>query len=1117
MDIKEVASQFNTNLQDAPFIHALKDSSISHIHLGKLHGSSAAVAFAGIYMLQPAKYVVVLRDKEEAAYFYNDLGKLLPEQQVFFLPSSYKQSLANHTGLQYDSGNLIMRTEVLSHFTHPAPGIYVSYPQAVQEKVLPSDQLQHNTITFTTGEEVDRDFVAEILDTFQFEKVDFVYEPGQYAIRGSILDIFSYAHEDPFRVDFFGEEVESIRTFDPSNQLSKAKFEQISVVPNLQEVSQQQEHVSLFSYQKKDLIAGFRDYASFIADAQNHYEKQDGQIQALLSPPKDLAGFAGDLTTIEFSGNPRLTVTHRYAFNTKPQPDYNKNFNLLTSSLLEFQEAGYTVYILSDNPRQFDRLNAIFESETNNKLHFEAVPSTLHEGFIDETQKICVYTDHQIFKRYHKFSLKTQKQSRNKQAMTLKELNSLEVGDYVVHVDHGIAKFGGLQRIEVNGKEQETIRLIYKNNDSLFVNIHSLHKISKYRSKDGTPPKVYKLGSGAWQRLKNNTKKKVKDIAKELINLYAKRRAQKGNAIAPDIYLQDELESSFVYEDTPDQLKATTEMKQDMEAETPMDRLICGDVGFGKTEVAIRGAFKAVNDGKQVAVLVPTTILAYQHYHTFRQRLEQFGCTVDYVSRLRNLAKQRQTLKKLKTGEVDIVIGTHRLVSKDIQFKDLGLLVIDEEQKFGVSVKEKLKAIKVNVDTLTLTATPIPRTLQFSLMGARDLSIINTPPANRYPIVTELHQFNEDIIRDAIEYEMERNGQIYFIHNRVQNIQEIAQYINRTAPEARTVVAHGQMDGQTLEKVMLDFINHDYDVLIATSIIESGLDIPNVNTILINNAHHFGLSDLHQIRGRVGRSNKKAFAYMLAPPLSTMTQDARRRLTAIEEFSELGSGFTIAMRDLDIRGAGDLLGAEQSGFINDIGFETYHRILDEAIMELKETDFKNLFEQEQREKPQKDIRYVTDCQIDTDLALLFPADYIENISERINLYRELDSISNEKDLQKFENQLKDRFGELPEQARDLLDVVRLRHKAIQLGIEKIVLKTGKMICFFVSNPQSPFYQTPTWMQIIQYIQQNPGSTRLKEGTQQLRLVLDQVTDTATALKSLQEMLREAPVKANVNK
>ena len=1115
-NLEDIKSIYQEKIADSQLLPALKDNKNTKLkaHFHGLHGSSGAFVLGGIFSEIQKKSIIVLSNKEEAAYFYNDIGNIVGEQQVYFLPSSFKYSFSKSTGIKYDSGNLILRTEVLNNLTTDTPLIVVSYPDAIQEMVLPPAHLQDNTIQFKVGEEVSMDFVAEILDTYNFSKVDFVYEPGQYSIRGSIMDIFSYANEDPYRIDFFGEEVESIRTFDTVNQLSKEKFGNISIIPNVQEATYSEEKVNIFEYLGSEAILAFKDVHFFynkIDDNYNKYilsqesEEDENKIPHLLAESTLLKNYISDLNVIEFSPNSFFSPDYKISFDTQPQPDYQKNFNLLTQNLLNLQDQGYRIYILSENKKQLERLESIFESETNDKLHFTPVLNIVHEGFMDQETHICVYTDHEIFQRYHRYKLRSNKQSKSKEALTLKELNSLEVGDYVVHADHGIAKFGGLQKMEVNGKTQETVRLIFKDNDALFVNIHSLHKISKYRGKDGTPPKIYKLGSGAWQKLKKRTKKKVKDIARELINLYAKRKARKGFAFSPDSYLQEELESSFFYEDTPDQLKATNDVKKDMESPIPMDRLVCGDVGFGKTEVAIRAAFKAVNESKQVAVLAPTTILTYQHYNTFRERLKEMPVEVDYISRLKTTAKQKQSIKDLQEGKTDIIIGTHRLVGKDIQFKDLGLLIIDEEQKFGVSIKEKLKNLRVSVDTLTLTATPIPRTLQFSLMGARDLSIINTPPPNRYPIVTELHQFNEKTIKEAIEYEISRNGQIYFIHNRIQNIYEVEKYVNRVVPNASTIVAHGQMEGPKLESIMLGFINQEYDVLVATSIIESGLDIPNVNTIIINNAQNYGLSDLHQLRGRVGRTNKKAFAYLLSPPLTAVTKEAQKRLKSIEEYSELGSGFTIAMRDLDIRGAGNLLGGEQSGFINDIGFETYNKILDEALHELRETEYQDILPEEEQTE---DKKFVTDCQIDTDLELLFPEDYIENVSERIRLYKKLDSIENEEELQKFEEQLTDRFGKPPQTVKELLDVVRLRQKAITLGIEKIILKSEKMLCYFVSDQESQFYQSYAWQGIIRYIQKNPVGAKMKEDEEKLRLVISPVKNIEKANTILNSMMNE---------
>ncbi|MCK5171119.1 MAG: transcription-repair coupling factor, partial [Bacteroidales bacterium] len=923
-------------------------------------------------------------------------------------------------------------------------------------------------------------------------------------------DIFSFASDLPYRVDFFGDEVESIRSFDIENQLSKENFSQISIVPKI--VNPDKDNMdfkqteSFFHFLTQDSMV-WTDNLTFILDKTNEIQKKlDEQTKENQIITKEhLLEAISNFKCIEFGQNSYFKQ-NEILFKTSHQPAFNKNFELLTDNIIQNTEKNYTTYILSDNEKQIERLEAIF-NDINPEIKFEPILKTIHEGFIDHDLKICLYTDHQIFGRYHKFKIKNSLQK--KEQITMRELTGLHPGDYVVHIDHGIGKFGGLEKIDINGKTQEAIKLVYKDQDTLYVSIHALHKISKYKGKDAEPPKIYKLGTGAWQKLKQNTKSKIKDIAKELILLYAQRKEQKGFAFSPDTYLQTELESSFIYEDTPDQLTSTNSVKNNMESDTPMDRLICGDVGFGKTEIAVRAAFKAVTDSKQVAILVPTTILALQHYQTFKERLADFPCNIEYLSRLRTRKQQTETIKNLGEGKTDIIIGTHKLVGKEIRFKDLGLLIIDEEQKFGVSVKEKLKKLKINVDTLTLTATPIPRTLQFSMMGARDLSIINTPPPNRYPIITELHTFNKDIIKEAIDYEFQRNGQVFFIHNRIQNIQEIEVLINKLCPDVRTVVAHGQMEGNKLEKVMLDFINYDYDVLIATTIVESGLDIPNANTIIINNAQNFGLSDLHQLRGRVGRSNKKAFCYLIAPPLTSVTQEARRRLKAIEEFSELGSGFNIAMQDLDIRGAGNLLGAEQSGFITDIGFETYHRILNEAILELKESSFQELYEKEQEQEIEKQIaqqKFIADCQIDTDLELLFPDNYINNISERIRLYRELDNIETEEKLIDFESQLKDRFGNLPSQTVELMNVVRLRWLAVELGFEKIILKNEKMVAYFISNQQSPYYKSTIFSKILGFIQQNPKDIKMKETNNKLTLSFDHTNNVQNAIDKIQKIL-----------
>ncbi|GET33194.1 transcription-repair-coupling factor [Prolixibacter bellariivorans] len=1096
-----------------PAVHSLAgeigNSQGQKLHAKGLTGSSPSVVLAALFQKKPFGALLLLSDREEAAYFYDDLQTLGLEEHVLFFPSSYKRSVQYE---KIESENIILRTDVLNHLVEAEERfIVVSYPEAVMEKVISGKGLEKNTLTVRVGEKLSISFVNEVLFEYGFERVDFVYEPGQYSIRGSIIDIFSFAHEDPYRIDFFGDEVETIRTFDIENQISKDALNKISIIPNIQEGLQEEERISFFEFLKDDTLL-VTDDLRFSAErmtelyrsAREKNLETDFPVEDLIISGNTLLERAEALTCIEIGPKAHFK-SQEIPFHTKQQPVFNKNFNLLGDNLRENSQLGHLNIILSSSEKQVERLHAIFEDK-GDPQEFDSLPFALKEGFIDHDLKLCCYTDHQIFERYHRFRLRSKKSAR--QAITLKELAKLHPGDYVVHVDHGIGKFAGLVRTEEDGKMQEAIRLIYRDNDSLLVSIHSLHRISKYKGKDGTEPKINKLGTAAWQNLKNKTKKKVKDIARELIGLYAHRKAEDGFAFARDSYLQQELEASFIYEDTPDQLKATIATKEDMEKSMPMDRLVCGDVGFGKTEVAIRAAFKAVTDSKQVAILVPTTILAFQHFKTFNERLSDFPCRIEYISRLRKPAEVRQILKEVTEGKIDIVIGTHRLVGKDVKFKDLGLLIIDEEQKFGVSVKEKLKHLKVNVDTLTLTATPIPRTLQFSLMGARDLSIINTPPPNRFPINTEVHGFNEDIIREAITYEVERGGQVFFINNRVQNIYEVEAMIKRIVPGVRTVVGHGQMEGAQLEKVMLDFIDGEFDVLIATTIIESGLDIPNANTIIINQAHNFGLSELHQLRGRVGRSNKKAFCYLLAPPMTSMTPEARRRLQAIEEFSDLGSGFSIAMQDLDIRGAGNLLGAEQSGFIADIGFETYHRILNEAIQELKHEEFQQLYKEEESREANEaflNLRFVNDCQVDTDLELLFPESYISSISERMLLYRELDNIEDNDALEQFRAQLIDRFGKLPDSTIELLEVVRLRWTAIELNIEKIILKNKKMICYLPADQQSPFYQTSLFGNMLKWLQLNPGKSRIKEAKGKLSIIFSEVTSIQHAVTLLSEI------------
>ncbi len=1089
-----------------------KDANI--IHLGRMAGSSPAV-IAACMLGNGKNHVFILPDKESAAYFHNDLFNFSGREDILFFPSSYKRSVQY---IQKSSDNVVQRTRVLKKLCQDAAGqVIITFPEALVEKTVSGNFLDENAFSVNRGDKLSLSFLAEFLESCKFREVDYVYEPGQFSIRGSILDVFSFSAIKPFRIDFFGEVVDSIRTFNIENQLSFEKLEQITLIPDLAELlvesatgpSSMIPFTAVFG---KDTVWWINDLAYVKDRMDNIFERtgtgneeiedniRAGEKNVYLIDGKTFTDQLDPFRIIEFGQQVFYSPDKIISFDTIPQPSFQKNFELLAEDLMLKQDAGYNIYILSDNQKQIDRILSIFE-DIHTEVMINPLLTTLHEGFIDHDSKLCMYTDHQIFDRYHRYQL--QEHFTRKESITVRELTALHPGDYVVHIDHGIGQFGGLEKIRLNEREQEAIKLVFKDQDTLYVSIHSLHRISKYKGKDNAPPRIYKLGSGAWQKLKANTKKKVKDIARELINMYAKRKTLEGFSFSPDSYLQTELEASFMYEDTEDQLKSTRELKEGMEADFPMDRLVCGDVGFGKTEVAIRGAFKAVSDSKQVAVMVPTTILALQHFKTFSDRLRDFPCTVDYISRLKKPAAQRQALANLASGRTDIIIGTHRLAGKDVVFRDLGLLIIDEEQKFGVAMKEKLRKLKLNVDTLTLTATPIPRTLQLSLMGARDLSIIRTPPPNRYPILTELHSFNNDIIKEAIYYEVNRGGQVFIIHNRIQNIAEIEVLVHRLCPDLKIIVAHGQLEGSKLEKIMLGFIEGEYDVLISTTIVESGLDIPNANTMIINNAHHFGLSDLHQLRGRVGRSNRKAFCYLLAPPLNLLTPEARRRLKAIEEFSEIGSGLNIAMQDLDIRGAGNLLGAEQSGFIAEIGFETYHRILDEAILELKENEYPDLFREADGDKPE-DRKYITDCQIDTDISLLFPDAYIENNSERLRLYRVLDNIGTEEGLQRFEKELEDRFGPVPELTCELMNVVRLRWMAIRLGFEKIILKKGLMIMHFVSNPDSSYYATATFKAVLAFVQGQGRRFRLKETNGKLTLTTDPVNSISGAIEILRK-------------
>jgi len=1089
-------------------------SYFSQYHDGKvlfkgLTGSAGSLVAASLLKHFPSVYLIVLPEKEQAAYFYNDLSSVTGDSNVFFFPSSYRRSVLYG---QTDQANIVLRTGVIDFLSkEKRGGIIVSYPEALMEKVVSRKILGENTFIINKGEKLSMGFLTDLLEEYNFNLTDFVSEPGQYAIRGSIVDVFSFSSDMPFRIDFSGDEIDSLRSFDPDRQLSVAVHERIMLVPDLSGASRTDVSETFISLLPPGSVLWIEDSEMILQKINTIRE------QALQKKPPEISVNIDDIIitgsklfdetlpfgVIESGSLPVIKGKAIYEFNTEPQPAFGKNFGLLAEKMRMNYETGYNTIIVSESESQINRLNEIF-AEIGPDIRYTSLIAGLHGGFTDHLLKTAIYTDHQIFDRYHKFRIKGY--FSRKESITLKELTGLNPGDYVVHTDHGIGRFGGLEKIEVNGKIQEAIRLVYKDNDILYVPIHSLHRISKYKSGDNAAPRINKLGSGAWQKLKENTKKKVKDIAKDLIQLYASRLSATGFSFSQDSYLQRELEASFIYEDTPDQLKTTNEVKKDMEAPHPMDRLICGDVGFGKTEIAIRAAFKAAADSKQTALLVPTTVLAYQHYRTFSERLKDFPCNVEYLTRHKKQSEQKKIIEKLEKGEIDIIIGTHKLISDNVKFRDLGLLIIDEEQRFGVAAKEKLKKLKTNVDTLTLTATPIPRTLQFSLMGARDLSVINTPPPNRMPIITELHGFNEDIIREGIEYEVSRNGQVFFINNRIDTIYEIEKLLKRLCPQVKTAVIHGKMEGNDIEETMLDFIRGDYDILISTTIIESGLDIPNANTIFINDAHHFGLSELHQLRGRVGRSNRKAFCYILSPPLSSLTPEARRRLKAIEDFSELGSGFSIALQDIDIRGSGNLLGSEQSGFIADIGYDTYYRILKEAVEELKaesaifthETPQDNLINETK-------TSYVTDVQVDTDFEIMFPDEYISNISERLRLYKELNEIETEEELSVFEQSLTDRFGPLPAPAVSLLDIVRLKWLASETGIEKIILRQGMMMAIFVSSPDSPFYRSDLFANVMGCLNSMKREVKVKQKDKRLSFSVQGVKSLKEAMELLKRL------------
>ena len=1096
---------------------ALENKDIKTVYIEGMHASCASLFTSAFVKKRPGIYVFILNDGEEAGYFYHDIVQANGDEDTLFFPSSYRRAIKYG---QKDAANEILRTEVLSRIGQKKDLVVVTFPDALAEKVVSRRALDEQTIVLKVGQQIETEKITEELVRYGFEHVDYVYEPGQFAMRGSILDVYSFASEYPYRIDFFGEEIDSIRTFEVETQLSKERKDSVSIVPELTCTSKSD--ISFFDFIPRDTVLWVKDLLwvreriqavhdeVLSPQALKAYEGEQTDLMNLEKRLIDGAEFTVrslDFRRIDFGHKSVGTAQAVLSFETSIQPIFHKNFDLVASTFTDYMQRGYTLYICSDSVKQTDRLQDIFK-ERKDHITFEPVDHTLHEGFIDHTLKCCIFTDHQIFDRFHKYNLRSDKARSGKVALSLKELNEFEPGDYVVHIDHGIGRFAGLVRIPNGNTTQEVIKLVYQNDDVVFVSIHSLHKISKYKGKEGEQPRISKLGTGAWEKLKERTKTKIKDIARDLIKLYSQRKQEKGFKYSPDSFLQHELEASFLYEDTPDQLKATQDVKADMESDRPMDRLVCGDVGFGKTEVAVRAAFKAVADNKQVAVLVPTTVLAYQHFQTFSKRLEDMPCKVDYLSRARTAKDTTRILKELADGKINILIGTHKIIGKNVKFKDLGLLIIDEEQKFGVSVKEKLRQIKVNVDTLTMTATPIPRTLQFSLMGARDLSVIQTPPPNRYPIQTEVHTFNEEIISEAINFEMSRNGQVFFVNNRIQNLAGLKDMILRNIPDCRVCIGHGQMQPDELEKIIFDFVNYDYDVLLATTIIESGIDIPNANTIIINEAQNFGLSDLHQMRGRVGRSNKKAFCYLLAPPLSSLTPEAKRRLQAIENFSDLGSGIHIAMQDLDIRGAGNMLGAEQSGFIADLGYETYQKILSEAVKELKNDEFADLYAEEIKAGEEKisGEEFVDECTVESDLELLFPNEYIPSSSERMLLYRELDKLELDRDVEAFKSRLTDRFGKIPPEGEELIRIVSLRRLAKRLGIEKVVLKAGRMVLFFVSNLESPYYQSQAFGKIITYMSKYPRDCNLREQNGKRSMVVKDIHDVQSAVSILQEIV-----------
>ncbi len=1132
MNLQHLTDKFQNNPRLFQVADRLTYSKPQRLHLKNLQGSSPEFIVAAIFnhkSTSDLNHLIVLNDAEEAAYFHNTLESLTSALDLFYFPSSFK----NRKNFKLlNSSHVMLRAEMLMRLS--AGGnkkIIITHPEALFEKVVLPKTLAGNIIQIKTNDTIDLNGLMELFVMYGFERTDFVYEPGQFALRGGILDIYSFGNEKPYRVELFGNDVDSIRIFDPETQLSERKLLSVSIIPNVDTQFDSGEKVSIFEFLPENTVVWIEDWQFakerievqeedldfFLAlqkettgkKQQQQEDEEDGKVLANVSlkdfvKASEIHALLESRHLIEFGRHSSLFGEGRgevIEFNTKIQPSFNRKFDLLINDLKSWKAKGFELFIFADNPKQLERLHSIFE-DLKAEIHFTPLATDIHGGFIDEDLKVVCYTDHQVFQRYHKYKVK-QAYNKNK-ALTLRTLRELQPGDYVTHIDHGVGTYSGLQKLEVNGRLQEAVRIIYKDNDILYVNINSLHKISKYTGKEGTIPKINKIGSDTWQKLKEKTKTKVKEIAFDLIQLYAERKAQQGFQYSPDNYMQTELEASFIYEDTPDQSKATADVKKDMESPSPMDRLVCGDVGFGKTEVAIRAAFKAVVDGKQAAVLVPTTILAFQHYKTFGERLKDFPVTVDYVNRFKSTKEKKETLQRLQEGKIDIIIGTHALLGKEVKFKDLGIMVIDEEQKFGVGAKEKLKTLKTNVDCLTLTATPIPRTLQFSLMGARDLSIINTPPPNRQPIQTEVLVFNEDVIRDAVYYETERGGQVFFIHNRVNGLAEMAGMIQGLCPDITIGYAHGQLEGHELEERILDFVEQKYDVLVCTNIVESGVDIPNVNTIIINNAHHFGLSDLHQLRGRVGRSNKKAFCYLLAPPMSTLPNDSRKRLQTLEQHSELGSGFQIAMRDLDIRGAGNMLGGEQTGFMAEIGFEMYQKILNEAIKELKRSKFQDLF----KEEIQKQDDFASDCTIDTDLEILIPDAYVDSITERLSLYTRLDNCDSDQELDEFKIEMLDRFGPIPQSVEDLFTTVRCRKLAVDIGFEKMSLKDNTLRCYFINRPDSPYFESETFKKVLSFLQTGTNKARLKQAGKLFLMIVDDVKSMEQMHRFLSRMHKE---------